>query len=249
MSRMFAVFLTLNAAVLAQQPPPHPIGVKGELLFADDFESIEPKSAWHTVVPAFVVENGALKGRQTRDSDTPATEGKPAVPAHAAVQGLEVPTKDSIVEVKIRFEGATMLDIEFDDRKYTGSHYGHICRAQVRLDSVLLVDERDGNMRNDIRALRRDPERKAEADKMLVGRSARFLVALETGRWYTLLVETVGETMRVSIDGKAVGFLRSSGLAHPTKSKIELGCAGKDGFFDEIKVWSALPAPETRETP
>ena len=55
--------------------------------------------------------------------------------------------------------------------------------------------------------------------------------------------------MRVSIDGKAVGFLRSSGLAHPTKSKIELGCAGKDGFFDEIKVWSALPAPETRETP
>ena len=61
MSRMFAVFLTLNAAFLAQQPTAHPIGVKAELLFADDSESIEPKSAWHTVVPAVVVESGALK--------------------------------------------------------------------------------------------------------------------------------------------------------------------------------------------
>jgi len=26
-----------------------------------------------------------------------------------------------------------MIDVEFDDRKYTGSHYGHLCRAQVRL--------------------------------------------------------------------------------------------------------------------
>ena len=42
MSRMFAVFLTLNAAFLAQQPTAHPIGVKAELLFADDSESIEP---------------------------------------------------------------------------------------------------------------------------------------------------------------------------------------------------------------
>ncbi len=244
MRRMLALFLTLNASVWAQPIPAHPIGVKGELLFADDFESITPQSKWHPVCPTFVVENGALKGQQTRDHDTPATEVKPAVKAHPAVHGLDVPTKDSIVEVKIRFEGATLLDVEFDDRKYTGSHYGHICRAQVRLDSVFLIDERDGTMRKDIWALRQDPTRKAEADKMIAGRTARFPVALETGRWYTLLVETVGETMRVSIDGKAVGFLKSSGLAHPTKSKIELGCVGKDCFFDEIKVWNALPAPE-----
>jgi hypothetical protein len=35
--------------------------------------------------------------------------------------------------------------------------------------------------------------------------------------------------------------LKSSGIAHPTKSKIELGVAGKDGFFDDIKVWNAEP--------
>ena len=123
-------------AVGADRPviPAEPIAEKKELLFSDDFESAEPAKVWHRVVPTFVVENGALKGTQTRDKNVPAADGKPAVTAHAAVHGLEIPTKDSVVEVRIRFEGASMIDVEFDDRKYTGSHYGHICRAQVRLE-------------------------------------------------------------------------------------------------------------------
>ena len=71
-----------------------------------------------------------------------------------------------------------MIDVEFDDRKYTGAHYGHLCRAQVRLNGG-------------------------------------------------------------TINGKPAAFLKSSGIAHATKSKIELGVAGKDGFFDDIKVWNA----------
>ena len=37
-------------------------------------------------------------------------------------------------------------------------------------------------------------------------------------------------------------FLKSPGIGHETKSKIELGVAGKDGFFDDLKVWNAEPA-------
>ena len=48
--------------------------------------------------------------------------------------------------------------------------------------------------------------------------------------------------MRVTLDGKPAAYLKSSGIAHATKSKIELGVAGKDGFFDDIKVWNAEPA-------
>jgi hypothetical protein len=48
--------------------------------------------------------------------------------------------------------------------------------------------------------------------------------------------------MRVTIDGKPAAFLKSPGIAHETKSKIELGVAGKDGLFDDIKVWNAQPA-------
>jgi hypothetical protein len=229
----------LALPAFAADVPAEPLAKKGRLLFSDDFAKSTGDAPWHKVVPTFTFENGVLKGTQTRDKDEPAANGKPAIKAHAAVHGLEIPTKDSIVEVRIRFEGATMLDVEFDDRQYKGAHYGHICRAQVRLDGVTLIDERDGTMRNDIREMRMDPARKAEADKLLVGRTARFPVKLEKETWYTLTVETVGEEMRVSIDGKPVGYLKSSGIAHATKSKIELGCAGKDGLFDDIKVWEA----------
>jgi len=231
------------AIVAADLPeiPAEPIAKKAQLLFSDDFESPQPAAVWHKVVPTFTFENGTLKGTQTRDQNIPASDGKPAVMAHAAVHGLEIPTKDSIVEVKIRFDGASMIDVEFDDRKYTGSHYGHICRAQVRLNGVTIIDERDGNMRNDIYEMR-DPSKKAERAKLLEGRQVTYPAKLERGKWYNLVVETVSDTMRVTIDGKPAAFLKSSGIGHATKSKIELGVGGKDGYFDDIKVWNAEPA-------
>jgi hypothetical protein len=237
--------LSVTVYAAAADPAPVPdksIALKKELLFSDDFESAMPAKPWHKVVPTFTFEKGTLKGTQTRDKNIPAADGKPAVTAHAAVHGLEIPTKDSVVEVKIKFDGATMIDVEFDDRKYTGSHYGHICRAQVRLNGVTLIDERDGNMKNDIYEMKKDPAKKAEVAKLLVGRSATYPVKLEQGKWYTLVVETVGDEMRVTIDGKPVGYLKSSGIGHATKSKIELGVAGKDGYFDDIKVWNAESA-------
>ena len=241
--RLFlAPFFLLSTTAFAADLPAIPsksIAEKKELLFSDDFEGAEPAKVWHKVVPTFVVEKGALKGTQTRDKDVPAADGKPAIQAHAAVHGLEIPTKDSVVEVRIRFEGASMINVEFDDRKFTGSHYGHICRAQVRLKGVTIVDERDGGMRNDIYEMKKDPANKAEVANLLAGRSVTYPAKLETGRWYTLVVETVGDEMRVTLDGKPAGFLKSSGIAHATKSKIELGVAGKDGFFDDVKVWNA----------
>lgn len=233
--------LLLSTAVIAAdlpKVPSKPIGEKKELLFSDDF-SAEPVKTWVKVVPTFAVADGVLKGTQTRDVTIPAANGKPEIRAHAAVHGLEVPTKDSIVECKIRFDGATMIDVEFDDRNYTGCHYGHICRAQVRLNGVTIIDEKDGNMRNDIYEMKKDPAKKAEVAKLLVGRQITYPAKLETGKWYTLRVETVGDEMRVTIDGEPTAYLKSSGIAHATKSRIEFGVAGKDGCYDDLKVWNA----------
>lgn len=243
-------FTTLLTAALAMplaaadlpSVPAKPIAKKKELLFSDDFQTPKPVMPWHRVVDTFTFEEGALKGTQTRDKDVPAQDGKPEIKAHAAVYGLEIPTKDSIVETKIRFDGATMIDVEFDDRKFTGSHYGHLCRAQIRLNGVTIIDERDGGMRNDIREMRQDPTKKDEVAKLLKGRQVTYPAKLEAGKWYNLVVETVGDEMRVTIDGQPMAYLKSSGIAHPTKSKIELGVAGKHGWFDDIKVYNAEPA-------
>src|SRR5262245_44161119 len=102
-----ASFLLLTAPALAADlsaVPARPIAEKKELLFSDDFESTEPAKAWHRVVPTFTFENGALKGTQTRDRTIPAADGKRAVTAHAAVHGLSIPTRDSVVEAQIKFE-------------------------------------------------------------------------------------------------------------------------------------------------
>ena len=240
---LLALTLLCGTAAFAAELPPIPAGPlaqKRELLFSEDFEGATPANVWHKVVPTFALEKGTLKGTQTRDKDVPTADGKSVIKAHAAVHGLEIPTQDSIIEVKIKFEGATMIDVEFDDRKYTGAHYGHLCRAQVRLNGVTLIDERDGGMRNDIRELRQDPAKKAEVAQLLKGRSVTYPAKLEAGKWYALVVETVGDTMRVTLDGKPAAYLKSSGIAHATKSKIELGVAGKDGFFDDLKVWNAV---------
>jgi hypothetical protein len=241
---LLAAFCLLTSSALAANLPPvpaEPIARKKELLFSDDFQSAEPHKLWHKVVPSFAFENGTLKGTQTRDKDVPGVDGKPEVKAHAAVHGLELPTRDSIVEARIRFDGASMIDVEFDDRKYTGAHYGHICRAQVRLNGVTIIDERDGNMRNDIREMGKDPAKKDERAKLLIGRQVTYPAKLEAGKWYNLVVETAGDEMRVTLDGQPAAYLKSSGIAHATKSKIEFGVAGKDGVLDDIKVWDAEP--------
>ncbi len=239
-----AVCLTAAGGLAADLPavPAASIAEKKELLFSDDFEAAVPAKVWHRAVPTFTFEKGVLKGTQTRDKNVPAADGKPAVTAHAAVHGLEIPTKDSVIEVKIRFEGASLIDVEFDDRKYTGSHYGHLCRAQVRLTGVTVVDERDGNQNEKIKELKLDPAKKAEVARLMAGKSATYPAKLEAGRWYALVVETVGDEMRVTLDGKPAGYLKSPGIGHATKSKIEFGVGGKDGLFDDLKVWNAGPA-------
>ena len=242
---ILASCLLTTAAFAADLPsiPAESIAKKKELLFSDDFQSSTPDKHWGRVVDTFTFEKGDLKGTQTRDKDIPAADGKPEVKAHAAVEGLEIPTKDSVVEVKIRFDGNTMMDVEFDDRKFTGSHYGHLCRAIVRLDKVTILDERDGTQSNQLIELRKDPVANKDAiNKLIAAHSVNFPVKLEAGKWYDLVVETVGEEMRVTIDGKPVAFFKSPGIGHETKSKIELGVAGKSGLFGPIKVWNAEPS-------
>ncbi|HEY2342031.1 MAG TPA: hypothetical protein VGH90_03325 [Chthoniobacteraceae bacterium] len=247
MRSLFFLALLSSAAVAADLPaiPQESIAKKGELLFSDDFKNPTPDPRWHRVVDTFTREDGALKGTQTRDKTVPAADGKPEVPAHPAVFGLELPTKDSVVEVKMRFDGATAMDVEFDDRKFTGSHYGHLCRAILRLDKqqVAIYDERDGTQSNKLIELRKDAAtNKAEISALLAAHTIAFPAKIEVGKSYDVVVETVGDQMRVTIDGQPAAYFKSPGIGHETKSKIELGVNGKSGYFEDIKVWNASPA-------
>ena len=239
----FACLLTATtfAADAPKLPtiPEGPIAKKKELLFSDDFEKPEMGSAWKIVVPTFSIEKGTLKGTQMR-FDTPAVEAtadanaKPAVKGHQAVIGNDVPTKDSVIEFRFKLGGAQSVTAEYDDRAFNGSHYGHLCMARIAADKIILVDQKG-------LAVARPADATGEPPTPAGRKNVTFPLSLDPESWHTFMLETVGDTMRASIDGKPVAFLQSPGIAHPTKSKVEFGCMGKDGFFDDLKIWNAEP--------
>ena len=227
--------LTLGAlatAVFAQKPvqsevPAQPLAKKGALIFSDDFER-SGLGAWKQNCQTFTVADGVLKGSQTRDD-------------HGAVAAVHVAFSDAVIEFKFRFEGATGINAVCDDKAWKDSHAGHICRATITPKLIRLGDDREGGMRNDILDMRKDPKRKAEGDKLMEGRTKTFPMPITTGAWHKLVMEITGDEMRVSLDDKFVGSLKSPGIAHPTKSDFHFTVNGKDALFDDVRVWEAKP--------
>jgi hypothetical protein len=244
-TRLLALACLVTATTFAAEAPKlpaipdKPIAKKKELLFSDDFERAELGKAWAIVVPTFSIENGALKGTQMR-FDAPAVEAagdvkaKPAVKGHQAVIGNDIPTKDSVIEFRFRLGGAQSVTAEFDDRAFNGSHYGHLCMARISAKSVILVDQKG-------LAVARPAGATGEPPPPAGRKNVTFPVEIDPESWHTFALETVGDAMRASVDGKAVAYLQSPGIAHATKSKVEFGCMGKDGFLDDVKIWNAAP--------
>ncbi len=223
----FVLILTLSsiAAVKAGDEVPGPVAKKGELLFVDDFERTDPGS-WKVIIPGFKVEDGVLVATQERDD-------------HGAVGRAYLPMKDVIVSFRFKLEGSPGFNLVFDDKNHKGSHAGHICRVAVTKNQIRLGDDKEGVMRNDIFEMRKDPDTKARAEKMLEGRSAKVKAAIESGKWYTMTVELKGDEMRASVDGTPLIYLKSPGIAHPTKESLHFTVNGRGVHFDDVKVWKA----------
>lgn len=221
------ILLALLASACGHAPaadvPAQPIAKKGALIFSDDFERTELGNAWRITTPSFTIADGMLKATQTQQ--------------HSAVGMVKVGRKDMVIEFKFRLGGASSINAVCNDRDYKEGHAGHICRVSLSPKQIFLGDDKE-RLRHEIEEMRKDPARKAEVTKLIAGRSVGILANLEPGRWYLLGIEIVGDEMRVSLDGKAVGFLKSSGIAHPVKSDFYFSVSGKDAFFDDVRIWA-----------
>lgn len=226
LARVALLLLLATATIGATlDAPTAPLATKGALLFSDNFERSDA-GKW-TFSKGLSITDGVMKGGQSL--------GK-----HGVIGAIEVPmNRDAVIEFKFRFEGAASINAVLDDKAYTGSHAGHLCRATITPKVIRLGDDKEGGMRNDIYAMRQDPARRAEGDKLLAGRTKAFPQTIEAGRWYFLRMEMIGDEMRVSLDDKLVGSLKSPGIAHPTKSRFHFTVNGKDALLDDVRIWSA----------
>ncbi|MBI3882184.1 MAG: hypothetical protein HY301_19250 [Verrucomicrobia bacterium] len=198
---------------------------KGAPIFSDDFNRAELGAAWRVLHPECVIADGALKISQVKE--------------HSAVGMVKVGRKDVVIEFKFQLGGATSFNAVLNDRDFKEGHGGHICRVSLSQRQIFLADDKE-RLRHDLEEMRKDPKRKAEADKLVAGRSIGSPMKLDPTRWYQLAITLIGDEMRVSLDGSPVGSLKSSGLAHPVKSDFYFAVSGKDALFDDVHIWEAV---------
>jgi len=228
--------LPLTSLTAANDVPAKPLAAKGALIVSDGFDGTKLGPAWRVLTETFTVGDGSLKGVQTFWG-SPAKDGKPARPAHGAVLLLEVGRKDMVIEFKFRFDGATSINAVCDDMAYKESHGSHICRVALSPTRIRLGDDKE-SLKHEIVEMNRDPARKAEAAKLVEGRIRDFPCKLEPQRWYRLSIEIVGDEMRAVLDDKPIGYLKSSGIGHPNKSRFHFTVSGGAAEFDDFKLWS-----------
>jgi hypothetical protein len=201
---------------------------KGALIFSDDFSAPEVSKAWRILWPGLTIADGALNISQVK-------------PEHSAVGLVAVGKKDVVIEFKFKLGAATSVNAVCNDSGFKEGHGGHICRVSLSPRQIFLADDKE-RLSHEIEEMKKDPARKAEVAKLVAGRSKSLPMKLDPERWYQLGIEIVGDVMSVSLDGKPVGSLQSSGIAHPMKSDFYLAVSGKDALFDDVNIWAAETA-------
>ena len=205
-----------------------PLADAGALIFRDRFER-EDLGDWLVAIPAFEVAGGVLRSHQGRDD-------------HGAVGRMAIPPcADLVMEFRFRFAGSPSFNVVFDDKAYRGSHAGHICRVAFATKRVRLGDDREGGMRNDIFALRRDAALRDVGELMAAGRGVNVPVNLDPAAWHTARIEILGDAMRVVVDDSPLGLLRSPGIGHGSKASVHFTVPGEGMEFDDVQVWQAKP--------
>ncbi len=224
--------LILSAFVTTAAFGAEPAGYYSRPIFSDDFSAHAFGPRWGHYKSGSVVKDGVLIGITPEKSD------------HSAVDNIKFPGEQDLeVAVKFRFvsDKAKSFNVWFDDKDYKGSHAGHICSVTINPKSVTVSDAKTGNFKNDIYEKRKaDPKSLSDAEKaLLAAKTKNFPFPTTLQDWHTLVVQTKGDTVSVSIDGKAVGAFKSEGVNHATKSLVSLTTNPVDVHYDDFSVKAA----------
>ncbi len=209
-----------------------PAGSYPRTIFSDDFSGTGFGKRWGHYKSGSVVKDGVLTGITPEGSD------------HSAVDSIKFdPERDLEVSVKFRFvsDKAKSFNVWFDDKDYKDSHAGHICNVNVSPVGVTIADAKTGNFRNDIYEKKKatPPTLTAEDKAMLATKNKIFPVKVTLQDWHTLSVQTKGDEITVTIDGKAAASFKSEGVAHDHKTLVSLTTNQVDVQFDDFSIKAA----------
>jgi hypothetical protein len=214
------------------------LATPGKLLFEDSFAGSDMKPKWKVGKGAWELKDGF------------ATVAEIPADHHGAYAYIDpnVPYTNVVAEFTFKLDGARTLEINMRDSNYKGSHAGHVLRAAIQPDKVQLVDMITGGMKMEYYLKNADPNttpaEKKEIQAKIKDKTTTFKNSVSLDEWHQARVEVAGDEMLMSIDGKPVGYIKSEGIAHPTKNMLGFTVWGKTAAIKDAKFFDASPAPE-----
>ena len=203
-----------------------------ELVFEDDFEKDGFSERWSHYKSESEVKGGVLIGKTIDIND------------HAGVDAFRFESGRQNLEISVKFnfagESAERFNVWMDDKDYKGSHAGHICSVSISPTSGSISDAKTGNFENTIYEKRKGGATlDEETQEMLKTKTTTFALDLKREEWHTLLIQTKGDEVVVSVNGYELGKLKSEGVAHGTKSVVSLTTTEDDVQYGDFVIRAA----------
>jgi len=186
------------------------LGAKGELLLEEKFDAASLPQGWSVKNGNVRVAEGALHASQNKEA------------GRLCLFNCDQPLQDAAIQIDFKFDGARGINVSANPALGESKKRGHLYSVMITPNMWRITEHND------------KADRKSDS-KTLVSAAERF----ETGRWYTLLLETKGDNIVAQIDGKQP--LRAAGQDfHVKKPGIEfrvIGPTGAEMTFDNLRVW------------
>lgn len=129
-----------------------------------------------------------------------------------------------VIQFAFKFEGAKWIGVQLDDAS-NDAKKEHVAQLTIQPDSFR-IEKMTGfglttkNMVVDQKKMKFDP-----------------------GTWHTIVWEIVGDEMVATVDDKEIAMAKVDGMT-TTRTRLQLVSSGEWAWYDEIKVWHALPDPK-----
>ncbi len=205
---------------------PYQISKPGKLLLKQDFDSPELPELFTVGKGDWKIVEGAMRGRQLLEDK------------HTAFRKIYLDHQDVIYEYDMKLEGDGFHQLLIN------WGLAHIAKCVVRYDSATVFKIKEKKKREQMAALKHDLGRdplKGEWGEATFAMD-ETAVSIEEGKWHRVVIEMVGDTITLSVDG-CVARGTHVGLTE-MKDNFGFQAGGLESYtyIDNIRVYEAIPS-------
>ncbi|MCB1232553.1 MAG: hypothetical protein KDN19_20060 [Verrucomicrobiae bacterium] len=147
------------------------------------------------------------------------------------------PLSDMEVAVSFKFNGSNRFNVMFRDLDYKGSHAGHICHVSVNDKGVTIFDGKTGIFANEFYDKKKAGGKYTDDEKERLEKTkAVFKFEIDPEKWHDLRIRLEGDIAKVWIDSEVVATLKSAGIAHASKSNMNLTTIDREVLYDDFSI-------------